>query len=546
MTAPRWSARVGVVVACASLTFAVTACNSGSTTAKPAPSTTTTVADPSHLGKSTTTPEAGGIVETAFPTRQGLPFSEPPVLTSSGGLLQTTFDLHNATYDVGGQQVNGKTYGPGLLGPTLVVNPGDHIRIDLQNHLDEETNFHTHGLHTSPIGISDNVLRIMPATSNDAVAIDVPDDVSPGTYWYHAHLHGLTEEQVFSGLAGTLIVNGLTARLPTALQGVQQRLMDLKDVQLQGAAIVTKNINSDAPTTRTVNGLVNPVLTAAPGQTVLLRLGDLSADIWYRLKLDGARFTILAEDANPLGTVETADELLLPPGKRFDVLVRWMKPGRYRLRTLGYTTGPAGDTYPARALATFNVGGTTVAPIPMPRSMGALPDLEHDAIAVHRNVVFSENATDFFINGKVFDPNRVTFSPKLGTTEEDHPQRHQGRTPVPHPRERLSDHVDQRQEDGVEESAGHGAAAGRGNGRRAYALHRLSRALRVPLPHPRPRGRRDDGRRGCHHRRQTLTGGCTDRADHADERHVTRLGRGRRKCRTRPGARFARRAERRD
>lgn len=418
MTAPRWSARVGVVVACASLTFAVTACNSGSTTAKPAPSTTTTVADPSHLGKSTTTPEAGGIVETAFPTRQGLPFSEPPVLTSSGGLLQTTFDLHNATYDVGGQQVNGKTYGPGLLGPTLVVNPGDHIRIDLQNHLDEETNFHTHGLHTSPIGISDNVLRIMPATSNDAVAIDVPDDVSPGTYWYHAHLHGLTEEQVFSGLAGSLIVNGLTARLPTALQGVQQRLMDLKDVQLQGAAIVTKNINSDAPTTRTVNGLVNPVLTAAPGQTVLLRLGDLSADIWYRLKLDGARFTILAEDANPLGTVETADELLLPPGKRFDVLVRWMKPGRYRLRTLGYTTGPAGDTYPARALATFNVGGTTVAPIPMPTSMGALPDLEHDAIAVRRNVVFSENATDFFINGKVFDPNRVTFSPKLGTTEE--------------------------------------------------------------------------------------------------------------------------------
>ena len=36
-------------------------------------------------------------------------------------------------------------------------------------------------------------------------------------------------------------------------------------------------------------GLVNPVLTAAPGQTVLLRLDDLSADIWYRLKLDGER-----------------------------------------------------------------------------------------------------------------------------------------------------------------------------------------------------------------------------------------------------------------
>ena len=124
--------------------------------------------------------------------------------------------MHQATYAVAGQQVQGKTYGPGLLGPTLVVNPGDTIEIELQNNLDEETNFHTHGLHTSPIDISDNVLRVMPANSNDPIRIEVPTDVAPGTYWYHAHLHGLTEEQVFSGLAGTLIVNGLTERLPAA------------------------------------------------------------------------------------------------------------------------------------------------------------------------------------------------------------------------------------------------------------------------------------------------------------------------------------------
>lgn len=120
---------------------------------------------------------------------------------------------------MGGQQVQGKTYGPGILGPTLVVDPGDHIEITLPNRLDEETNFHTHGLHTSPIGISDNVLRIMEPRSENQVAIDVPDDVSPGTYWYHAHLHGLTEEQVFSGLAGTLIINGLATRRRVYLRG---------------------------------------------------------------------------------------------------------------------------------------------------------------------------------------------------------------------------------------------------------------------------------------------------------------------------------------
>ncbi len=404
----------------ATLVLVAAGCDSGGskTPAASSSTTTTTTADPSGLGTSTTTPDAGGLVTTSFPTRQGLPLTEPPVLRSVGDVLKTTFDVHEATFDVGGQQVKGKTYGPGLLGPTLVVSPGDRIEIDLQNHLDEETNFHSHGLHVSPIDISDNVLRIMAPNSNDPVVIDLPTDVAPGTYWYHAHLHGLTEEQVFTGLSGTLIVNGLTPLLPASLQNVSEHLMDLKDVQLDGASIIDKNIDSDLPTTRTVNGLVNPVLNVAPGETTMLRLGDLSADIWYRLKLDGAKFTVLAEDANPLGRVEQRDELLLPPGKRFDVLVRWAKAGQYHLRTLPYSTGPAGDSYPARVLATVNVGGAGVAPVAMPTTMGPLPDLENDAITQHRNVVFSENNTGFFINGKEFDPNRVLFNPKLGTTEE--------------------------------------------------------------------------------------------------------------------------------
>ena len=100
------------------------------------------------------------------------------------------------------------------------------------------------------------------------------------------------------------------------------------------------------------------------------------------------------------------------------MLVHFAKPGRYHLRTLHYSTGPAGDTYPARVLATFDVAGTSAPPVAMPTSMGALPDLGNDPIAVHRNVVFSENNKGFYINGKQFDPNRVTFSPRIDTTEE--------------------------------------------------------------------------------------------------------------------------------
>jgi suppressor of ftsI len=383
---------------------------------------TTTTADPSGLGQSSTTPQAGEIVETSFPTKQGLPYAEPAILRSQGGVLKTSFDVKTSTFDIGGQQIKGMSYTEGIIGPTLLVNPGDTIEIALKNDLDQPTNFHTHGLHTSPIKISDNVFRVMEPASDSPISISVPANIAPGTYWYHAHLHGLTEPQVFSGLAGALVVTGLTERLPAALQqGLPEHLIGLRDLQIDGDTIITKDIDSNAPTTRTVNGLVNPVLTGQPGQAQLLRLANMSADIWYRLKMDGAQFNVIAEDANPSGTVTTPDELLLPPGKRFDVLVRWAQPGTFHLRTLKYQTGPDGDTYPERVLATWNVAGTPEASPPaMPTTMGPVPALQNDTIAQTRNVVFSEdaNAGKFFINGKQFTTGKPIFYPKLGTTEE--------------------------------------------------------------------------------------------------------------------------------
>jgi FtsP/CotA-like multicopper oxidase with cupredoxin domain len=409
-------ARAGALVA---LLVAGTAGCSGSastsTTTSGGGATTTTAV------RNTTTDAAAPVVKTTFSTTQGQPLAEPPVLRSEDGVLETSFDVATDSFEVGGTKVKGIGYAGGLLGPTLVVSPGDTIRIDLQNGLDEETNFHTHGLHVSPEGISDNVLRVMEPDSDNAVEIDLPLDVAPGTYWYHAHLHGLTEPQVFSGLAGALVVNGLTERLPADLQDVPEHLIALKDLQLDSSgAIPTENIDSNAPTTRTVNGQVNPVLTAQPGATHLLRLANLSADIWYRLKMDGTSFTVLAEDANPVSVVTQADELVLPPGKRFDVLVRWNDPGRYRLRTLKYDTGPAGDQYPERVLATVAVAGDAVAPVALPTTMGPAPDLAGAPIAQRREVVFSEDpkAGTFLINGQQFDMNDVMYTMKLDTVEE--------------------------------------------------------------------------------------------------------------------------------
>jgi FtsP/CotA-like multicopper oxidase with cupredoxin domain len=359
-------------------------------------------------------------VPATFDAQQGRAFDEPGVLRSRGGHLRTTFRVQEGRFEVAGVSVRGESYRGTFIGPTLRVEPGDTIELRVVNRLGEPTNLHEHGFHVSPVGISDNVLRTMPAGSDNAVRVRIPRDIAPGTYWYHSHMHPLVEEQVFSGLAGIIVVEGLTERLPRALRRVPDRVVALKDLQVRDGAIVDENIDSGAPTTRTVNGLVDPVLRARTNQTQLMRLANVSADIWYRLRLDGTRFSVIAEDANPVGRVWTAPELLLPPGKRYDVLVRWPRPGTYRLRTLRYSTGPAGDTYPERRLATVRVAGTQVADVPWPRSMGPLPRFQHDRVRRVRHLTFDENAagTKFFINGRQFDPTRINEVVKLSSNEE--------------------------------------------------------------------------------------------------------------------------------
>ncbi len=69
-----------------------------------------------------------------------------------------------------------------------------------------DTNFHTHGLDVEPL--VDNVFKSTAAAKDGTCKyhFQMLAHQSAGTYWYHAHLHGMAEEQVSGGLAGTIVV----------------------------------------------------------------------------------------------------------------------------------------------------------------------------------------------------------------------------------------------------------------------------------------------------------------------------------------------------
>ncbi|MBF8185101.1 multicopper oxidase family protein [Nonomuraea sp. K274] len=355
------------------------------------------------------------------PTAQAQPaFRQPRELISSGGLLRVRLVVEQRTVRLAGQDVKALTYNGDYMPPTLRLRPGDRLDLTLVNRLGEHTNLHTHGWHVSPSGNSDNVyLHIMPGQTYH-YSYRLPKDLEPGTYWYHSHAHPISEPQVFAGLSGAIVIDGLDRYLPRRLHGITERLIALKDFQVHDGAIPTTGIDSNASTTRTVNGLVNPVIHIRPGETQLWRLANISADIAYNVRLEGARLTVLAQDANPANRVWSDEALLLPPGARYDVLVQGPPAGRTRLITTAYNTGPDGDSYPETTLATLVSAGRPMWPASIPAAFAPIDDLSKDRIDRRRTITFSENdeTNQFFINGKLFDPDRIDARAKLNTTEE--------------------------------------------------------------------------------------------------------------------------------
>ncbi|HEX2190282.1 MAG TPA: multicopper oxidase family protein, partial [Longimicrobiaceae bacterium] len=325
------------------------------------------------------------------PARWGnQPFRNPPEIRSANGALGTTLEVRYTDPDstsIAGCPVTLRTYNGQLVGPTLRVKPGDVMNLVLDNRLPRETpdevaaqvaqeaanafidtrphpfnttNLHTHGLHVSPVGNSDNVLLAIPAQSSLPYEIKLPADHTRGTYWYHAHAHGSTAVQVGSGMAGALIVEDDPATIPAALRAANERekvfvigtiLYDTAgrvdditaffpdDTTAAGRAVCVQGKpgctwqNSMRRTT--VNGQIVPVIRMRPGEVQRWRLIDAAFRETLNLRLDGHELHEIATDGIYTGRIDSwrpDQPLELQPGYRSDVLVKaGMRPGRYEL-----------------------------------------------------------------------------------------------------------------------------------------------------------------------------------------------------------------------
>lgn len=378
-------------------------------------------------------------------------FSEPEERRSVDGVLETTLRVAYATNDLDGREVTLRSYEGGLTGPTLRVRAGDTLRVRLENRLPSEqdhghghghamahdnmphgfnnTNLHTHGLHVSPSGNSDNVLlSIAPGETFD-FEFRIPADHPPGTYWYHPHLHGSVALQVASGMAGALIVEGDLDEVPEIaadrdrVMVFQTHITDETGRLEDFATLFDLHAEDDR---HFVNGLNRPVIEMRPGEVQRWRMVHAGYEQFMPIEVEGHTLVQLEMDGNAFPEARTVDGVLLAPGNRTSVMIRAGAPGEYIVRRPAFQQGTA--DMPAEDLLVLRVSGE---PMDMALPTGPLPQaplltpIADDEITGSRTLTLEVATVPgqyqdmlFEIDGQGFDHDRIDQRVRLGAVEE--------------------------------------------------------------------------------------------------------------------------------
>jgi len=407
---------------------------------------------------------------------------EPEDLFSSRGVLQL-----NLTYmtrvDADGNTLYCFMNSDGAQSPTLHIHPGDQLIVNFKNGLpagtpsrnrrampgmimtgsasntcgavvmnNESANIHYHGTNTPPTCHQDEVIRTL-VNAGQSFQYDVhfPKDEPPGLYWYHPHVHGISESAVQGGASGAIVVEGIENVNP-AVAGLPERVMIIRDNLVPGNPTPGGSIPSWDLSLNYIPvaypNFTPAVVPMKPLEKQFWRVVNASADTILDLQLqyDGMPqpLQVVALDGVPVnsqdgtarGKLLMETDILLAPAARAEFIVTGPATTvqSAALLTLNIDTGPDGDNDPQRPIAAIQASADAPEPPQTVSAATGTPGRQRFAglatasVTATRTLYFSEvlsdpndpnSPTNFFItvDGQtpaLFDPNNP---PAIITTQ---------------------------------------------------------------------------------------------------------------------------------
>lgn len=211
-----------------------------------------------------------------------------------------------------------------ILGPTIKLNSGSSVSLNLQNSLSEPTNIHWHGL-IIPAAMDGHPENVVPPGSSFNYSFAV--NQRAGMYWYHPHPHGFTAKQAFKGLAGAIVVNDTEEQalnLPSGNFEIPLVIQDKRvfpdyalDYSPQMGEIMTGYMGQYI----TVNGVYSPYLNVNKRNYRIRVLNGSNARIYNIALSNNAPFAVIGSDGGLLAAPQTVNSLIIGPGERADLIV---------------------------------------------------------------------------------------------------------------------------------------------------------------------------------------------------------------------------------
>ncbi|MEC4003479.1 multicopper oxidase domain-containing protein [Flavobacterium sp. SUN052] len=248
-------------------------------------------------------------------------------MTMPEALYGTTFNLniHESIKQLvtGNQTITGSINNETFWGPTLFINKGDDVHMNVTNNLNESTTIHWHGMHL-PSVMDGGPHQVIPAGTLWQPYWTVMNQAS--TLWYHPHLHETTQAQITKGIGGFIIVKD-----PIESALALPRTYGTDDIVL---ALTSRSFNTTTNTFVTppastrvygdymlTNGTLNAQYTL-PKQYVRMRILNAEIERGYNLGFsDNRNFYIIGNDGGLLNAPVTTNRIKLMVGERVEILV---------------------------------------------------------------------------------------------------------------------------------------------------------------------------------------------------------------------------------
>ncbi len=236
---------------------------------------------------------------------------------------------------LGEDRVRMLSYNGSIPGPTLRVQQGSEITVDVRNDGDVEATVHWHGLRLDNKydGVPFETQAPIPVGGGQfTYRLTFPD---AGLYWYHPHIR--EDYGLDMGLYGNIVVAPADADYwPPVNRDV---VVTLDDVLVEDGSIVA--FNQSGPTHVAMGRFGNVMLTggeanleliARTGEVVRFYFTNTANTRLFNVALPGGRMKLVGSDSGRYEHETIVEEVLLAPSERAIIDVLFDTPGSFAIQ----------------------------------------------------------------------------------------------------------------------------------------------------------------------------------------------------------------------